>query len=174
MNQQLFIQLLKNLTDADWQAITNGQCLCMVDDANLKVGLCNESNAIVLADKLDTSILSLKHEVLKNAGQILQDYYLVHPLSLKGFNRQMLGLVDQYGVSAFTSTDNHGASYTLFVEGGELIAESVDSPRHRYGVCFESDKPLTDSGLEAEFTKWLHSGGAYERYLSMNVCRYNC
>jgi hypothetical protein len=31
---------------------------------------------------------------------------------------------------------------------------------------------LMDTATQVE--KWLNSGEAYDRYLSMNVCRYNC
>jgi hypothetical protein len=62
----------------------------------------------------------------------------------------------------------------LFVDGGEVIAECADSPRHRYGVFCELESTLSEHAIEEQVRQWLERGEAYEDYLGMNVCRYNC
>jgi len=83
-------------------------------------------------------------------------------------------LIDRLGAGAFAAAPRQLARYTLFVEGGEVVAESAESPRHKYGVYCELERPVGDAETEVRVRKWLQRGEAHERYLEMNVCRYNC
>lgn len=167
MNEALFIQLLDRLTEQDWQAIAGGAALVLIDDRELALGSADAPNVIVRGPRQ-------KPETMASAGSLLDDYYRHHPLSLAGFNRQVEGLIARHGAPAFAAAEGQLPSHTLFVEGGEVVAESSSAPRYRYGTFCELDRSLTDDALEARVRQWLASGEAHERYLSMNVCRYSC
>ena len=96
------------------------------------------------------------------------------PLSQKEFNRQVEALFETHGASAFAAVASQHPQYTLFVEGDRVVAESAESPRHRYGAFCELDRALSDAALDDRVRQWLSSGEAYSLYMSMNVCRYNC
>ena len=96
------------------------------------------------------------------------------PLSQNEFNRQVEALFEAYGASAFAAVAGQYPKYTLFVEDDKVVAESAESPRHRYGACCELDQALSDAALDVRVRQWLSGGEAYSLYLSMNVCRYSC
>jgi hypothetical protein len=96
------------------------------------------------------------------------------PLSQNEFNRQVEALFETYGASAFAALASQYPKYTLFVEDDKVVAESAESPRHRYGAFCELDHALSGTALDDRVRQWLSSGEAYSLYLSMNVCRYNC
>ena len=99
---------------------------------------------------------------------------MAQELSLSEFNQQVEALFERHGAAAFAALTGRCPQYTLFVDDDRVVAESVDSPRHRYGAFCELEEPLSGAGLEAYVRQWLASGEAYELYLGMNVCRYNC
>lgn len=175
MNEKNFIYQLNQLQDADWQAVLEGLAVLILDDAHLEIGNSHSINVIIDAPKqrlLDAA--TLKRESLAKASTILSNYYLTHPLTLSGFNHQVARLIERYGATVFTALIGQLPERTLFVEGGEVIAETTDSPRHRYGVFCELTHQLADLAIEAHIHKWLERGEAHESYLSMNVCRYSC
>ena len=96
------------------------------------------------------------------------------PLSKNEFNRQVEELLETHGASAFAAVAGQHPQYTLFVEDDCVVAESAESPRHRYGAFCEVDQALSDAALDDRGRQWLSSGEAYSLYVSMNVCRYNC
>ncbi|TNF95886.1 MAG: hypothetical protein EP297_11380 [Gammaproteobacteria bacterium] len=170
MNEMTFIRLLNRLDDADWQAVIEGQGILVVDDLLLQTGPTNAPNAIIYApeeDELDAD--TLKRESIDGASALLNNYYLSHLLTLPGFNYQAQKLIEEHGAAAFVAPEGQLPEYTLFVDGGEVIAEPPDSPRHRYGTFCELTQPLTDLKTEEHVRKWLERGEAYERYLGMNV-----
>ncbi|MFW2373420.1 MAG: hypothetical protein ACN4GM_09900 [Gammaproteobacteria bacterium] len=175
MNKNSFIHQLKQLQGAHWQAVIEGQALVMIDDVRLEIGPAQAPNAIIFsAQQNSPDATALMQESLANATTILSNYYQSHPLTMAGFNQQVEKLMAEYGAAAFTAVAGQLAQRTLFVDQGEVIAESADSPRYRYGVFCELASPLAASALEKHVRKWLEQGEAYEHYLSMNVCRYNC
>lgn len=95
-------------------------------------------------------------------------------LSQSNFNQQVAQLFALHGSAAFAAPSGHYPQYTLFVEEETVVAESASSPRHRYGAFCELNKPLTGAALEKQVQQWLESGEAYELYIGMNVCRYDC
>ena len=99
---------------------------------------------------------------------------MAQELSRSAFDRQVEALFEQHGAAAFAALEGHYPERTLFVEGDRVVAESADSPRHRYGTFCELEEPLDGAALEAYVRQWLASGDAYELYIGMNVCRYNC
>lgn len=175
MNETTFRQLLNELDDAEWLAVAGGQCVLLVDDLRLAVGPADAPNAVLrAAERTPVDADALKREVLAEAGALLANYYLTHPLTPTGFNRQVQRLIAQYGAAAFAAPPGQLPQRTLFVDGGEVVAEPPDSPRHRYGAFCELERPLSGAALEARVHSWLERGEAHQRYLSMNVCRYNC
>lgn len=96
------------------------------------------------------------------------------PLSQAEFDRQVEALFEIHGASAFAAVAGQYSQYTLFVDGDRVVAEAVESPRHRYGAFCELDHALNGAALDDRVRQWLSSGEAYSLYLSMNVCRYNC
>ena len=175
MNTDGFIALLNQLNDDDWQAIIAGSGLLLVDDQILKIGPATAHNTIVhSADYSSSDLSTIKNNVLSDAEQLLAQYYLRHPLSQTGFNRQVDRYIKKHGASAFAAIYGNIPQYTLFVDGGDVILESSESPRHRYGVYCEIDQSLTASAVEKQVNQWLANGEAYQQYLAMNVCRYNC
>lgn len=95
-------------------------------------------------------------------------------LSPSEFNQQVETLLTTHGAASFAAVTGTYPRHTLFIAGDRVIAESADSPRHRYGTFCELDSTLNDEALTAYVWEWLNSGDAHEQYLGMNVCRYNC
>lgn len=177
MNENTFKQQLAALTGDDWQAVIDGQALLVVDDLRLEVGPVDAPDAIIVASAGlpgESDAEGLRRESLSTATALLHNYYLTHPLTLAGFNRQVEALIRQHGASAFSAQPGQLPRFTLFVDGGEVVAEPSGSPRHRYGVFCELDRPLDKAATGEHVRKWLQRGEAHERYLEMNVCRYNC
>lgn len=96
------------------------------------------------------------------------------PPSLSEFNAQVTSLVNQFGAAAFCAPTGKQPDYTLFVEDDQVIAESRGAPRHPYGVYCEVGAGLSESQMADKLSSWLTTGQAYQQFLGMNVCRYNC
>ena len=175
MNKTDFLDQLQNLEMACWQALLTGQALLLINDDRLELGATNAHNVIIPAATAHAQEpTQLREQSLVQASQILEDYYRTHPLTETCFNTQVDGLLELLGAAAFTALPGRLPAYTLFVEMGTVLAEPRESPRHPYGAYCEILHPLTDAALQQQVAQWLTSGQAYERYLSMNVCRYNC
>ncbi|MGV6816694.1 MAG: hypothetical protein ACWA44_05415 [Thiotrichales bacterium] len=162
------------MPDEAWQRVAAGEALILVDDESLKVGPADASEAIITRGSAEQGWASLKAESLADARALLANYYLSHPLSRSGFDRQAQELLAQHGAIAFAAPPQKLPARTLFVEEGRVIAETAESPRHRYGAYCEVQPGLSAAQIEAAVNQWLEQGEAYERYMSMNVCRYNC
>ena len=175
MNSTEFSRLLEQLKEADWRQVIEGQSVLMVDDLRLAIGPAQSPNAIVRApEESETDFQSLRDESIEEAASLLTNYYLTHPLTQIGFNHQVTRLMEKYAPDAFAAPPGQFPRYTLFVDEGEVVAEASGSPRHRYGVYCELPRSLMGAALDDYVGRWLHRGEAHERYLSMNVCRYNC
>lgn len=176
MNSSRFIELLQELTTTAWQAVIDGQSILLQDDQDLTIGETNAANAIIgtpdAAD--DATPEALRQASLAEAEAILANYYLTHPLTRAGFAVQVQSLMTEQGAMAFAAAPGQLPLRTLFVDGGVVVAEQPDSPRHRYGAYCELERPMSETEAEERVRRWLERGEAYERYLSMNVCRYNC
>ena len=175
MNDQHFKEQLEQLEDASWQAILEGHSIMIVDDQRLALGIGQAENTIVSASSFQFSDAdALRREVISRAPELLCSYYQAHPLSLPGFNRQVVQLLERYGAEAFAAPCGELPERTLFVDGSDVVAESADSPRHRYGAYCELEDLSPDQNVADYVMQWLEQGEAHERYLEMNVCRYNC
>lgn len=96
------------------------------------------------------------------------------PPSPEEFNTQVARLVKQLGASAFCALPGQLPEYTLFVEDGQVIAEPKYAPRHPYGVHCEISREMSEDQAADYVYRWLSTGAAYQEFLGMNVCRYNC
>ena len=173
MNHFELQHLLEQLDDDIWRVLLNGQPLALVDDKRLVSAAKPEDKIFILPQNAD-DISSLRESVIKNAEELLNNYYLSHPLSKAGFTLQVQKLVEQYGASVFAAEYPDIPERTLFVDVGEVVAEGHGSPRHRYGAYCELQEALQGEALEQFVQQWLTSGEAYELYIGMNVCRYGC
>jgi len=175
MNETLLIALLDQLSDSSLLAVQRGQALLLVDDASLSIGNPDSLNVLVASDDYDApDAIELRRILKANAGEIIDAYYQSHPLSWMGFDRQVKGLCEQYGYHMFTATPGQRAEKTLFVEQGTVVVLDREDPRHIYGVYCEIAKSVNNEDIKPAVEQWIESGQAYDGYLSMNVCRYNC
>jgi len=175
MNTTLFTQLLTQLPMTAWESVIAGEALLLVDDLRLETGTVKAPNAII-TPKVGTGsdAASLRRESLEHAEDLLYAYYRTHPLTRAGFDHQVNALFERHGAAAFAAPPGHLPRCTLFVDGGEVVAESSGDPRYRYGAYCELTRPMPDTQIEGQVRRWLERGEAHERYLGMNVCRYNC
>jgi len=176
MNPEKLVALLEQLPNAVWEDFVNGRDLLLINDQAIELSN-NENHPAVLVKAADFQSdfpSRVKQNVITKAVYLLADFYRTHPISRVEFNRQVNLLAKQLGAGGFAALFGELPKYSLFVEGGEVIAESVESPRHRYGTYFELAESLPEHEIELAFSEWLRSGEAHQQYLSMNVCRYNC
>ncbi len=173
VNQQLFSYLLQEVNDEAWQALAAGANLLMIDDTYLEISTSSARNIILRGDEL-ADVENPQQWLVDHAVELLEKYYRTTPLSRKGFDAQVARLIKQYGASSFVAVFGRLPRYSLFVEYGVVVAESADSPRHRYGVFCELDQSVPEPEAVMLVRNWLEQGEAYNRYISMNVCRYNC
>jgi hypothetical protein len=175
MNRQFFLAELARLGDTDLARLANGQYLRLVEDQRLAVGEHNELDVMRLSlpDGANDAP-SIRRYLEAAAGNLVDAFYREHPLSESGFKNQVSRLIDAHGAQAFAGVAGERADVTLFVDGGEVIAETRGNPRHPYGAFLELDSALDAASIIDRVQHWLASGEAYRQYLSMNVCRYNC
>lgn len=174
MNKAQFKKLLESVSNEQWQSVVDGEALLLVDDEVIQLGPVKANEAIILADRDNAQTADqLRRACLQDVDDILINFYLTRPLTRTGFNNQVKGLVERYGAEKFGAPEGQLPELTLFVDVAEVIAEDTSSPRHRYGAGCELStfSPLSP---EEQVIRWIESGGAYDRYLGMNVCRYNC
>ena len=175
MDDRTLYEILIHLDIESWQSIASDKSLLLVDDQMLRLGSSSSENVIIPAQNGSyRDAAALRDDILQKVDVLITEYYRVHPLTTNGFNRQVEALFTHYGVQAFSAPVGQLPDRSLFVDVGTVVAESIDSPRHRYGVYYEYDLPISESALIQAVRNWLSSGQAYECYLSMNVCRYSC
>lgn len=175
MTESFFIEHLKQLSESDWYAIYSGQGLIMINDSHLEIGS-PDLPGVILAARFFTANDpdTFKQHAMAAASELYTNYYRTHPLTLYGFNDQLYRLVQQFSPESFCAPTGQRSDKTLFVEDGELIAMGKADPRHAYGVFCELPHSIKPAAIVNHFSHWIEQGEAYERYLSMNVCRYNC
>lgn len=174
MNSAQFKKLLESITMEQWQAVVNGEALVLVDDEQLQLGPTSHNEAIIVANADNAqSADELRQTQLEEVDDTLVAFYLTRPLTRNGFTNQVRALVDKHGAEMFGAPEGEQAELTLFVDVAEVVVEDANSPRHRYGASCEFTSSMLMSAQE-QVMRWVESGEAYDRYLGMNVCRYNC
>lgn len=175
MNSDLFTEALQQLRDDELQALAEGQSLRLIDDAELAVGAHNDIDAMMISLPHGVSDGgAIRRWLVESAAELVAAFYQAHPISEKGFRRQVESLIQKYGAEAFVAPDGERADVTLFVDAGEVVAETRGNPRHPYGAFLELGAGADTSDISGRVRHWLDSGEAYRHYLSMNVCRFNC
>lgn len=166
-----FIALL-DATDSDLFAQGDpDKALRLIDDERLAWGSRQDHDVIV--ERLPEGDVADVLQWLKDhAQELVSTFYRQHPLTQSGFNRQVKGLFEMFGAEAFAAPEGALPPFSLFVDGGKVVAEPATSARHRYGAYLEIGGQGSD--VASQVLSWLQSGQAYDQYLGMNVCRYNC
>ena len=150
MDEKTFRPLLAKRLPVAWQAVIEGEGVRIVDDLYLEVGPADAPNAIVVVSaQAGSDVASLKRETLGAAAELLHNYHLPHPLTRAGFNHQVERLIREHGAISLAGAGGQLPRYTRFVDGGEVVAEPPESPRHKYGVYCELARPLDEAGIEA-------------------------
>lgn len=170
MNESEFLSLLQQVDESDWKSVGNNRGILLIDDERLEIGPADHPHVIITrpTDTPDDTD-QFTADTLANAASILADYYRTSRLSRKSFDQQVKALIQEHGSAEFCAPTGELPNLTLFVDGGEVIAETADNPRHKYGLFYEllgdSDRSSSHSRLE----NWLASGEAYGNYLAINV-----
>ncbi|MGB1108988.1 MAG: hypothetical protein ACPG4N_01455 [Gammaproteobacteria bacterium] len=173
MTKQQFRALMEALPMESWPRIKDGETLCLADDARLEVKAAGAPMEVPLDTDPETAE-ALREANLAASDAIYDAYYRGQPLTAVGFRAQLEGLFEKHGEAGFAAESGAYPEHTLFVDGGELIAESRQGPRFRYGTFLELNQPLDEAKRTSAVRQWADSNSAYEQYLSANVCRYNC
>ena len=97
-----------------------------------------------------------------------------NPPDISDFNQQVANLVSQFGATAFCALPGQSPEHALFMDADQVIAISGEDPRFPYGFFCEINNGLTNAQVTERLQHWLESGEAYEEFVGMNVCRYNC
>jgi hypothetical protein len=96
------------------------------------------------------------------------------PPSLTDFNTQAMRLIEQHGAAAFCAATDRHPDFTLFVDDNQVVAEPRNAPRHPYGIYCRLNSGCSEDDISERVNEWLTTGEAYQEFLAMNVCRYNC
>ena len=166
VDAEAFRTLLPDLA----RAPSGAAALRLVDDGALAWGTGSEPD--VLVGTWSNAGQDRVAWLAANAEELLAAYYRTHPLTRAGFDRQARELLQRHGASAFAGIAGELPERSLFVDVGSVVAEPRGAPRHRYGVYCALDRRPGDVDLAVR--RWLDRGEAYDGYLGMNVCRYNC
>ncbi|CAA6823361.1 MAG: Unknown protein [uncultured Thiotrichaceae bacterium] len=165
---------LNRLPQKDWKSIFDGAQLVIHDDESLTVQSQAIDNIFLSASMIETdSADELKNQALAQVEELLSQYYRKHPLTQKGFYRKALAIIKGHE-NDFAAAPRQEPNCTLFVEGGEVVAEDQSSPKFLYGVYCELPDNIANGAIPETVQKWLENGDAHETYLEMNVCRYFC
>ncbi len=149
------------------------QALRLVDDERLEWGRGDEPDVIV-RELPERAPQAPGEWLIGQVENLLAEFYRTHALSRTGFDRQARALFAEHGSQAFAAPPGRMPCFTLFVDGGSVVAEPEHSPRHRCGAYCELPAPLGADAASAKVDSWLASGEADTSYLGMNACRYNC
>lgn len=175
MNSRDLMLKLDGLELQVWQGLLDGKALRLVDDSVLELAEPGQRNLIFFEpDAQGMDLDGLRARVMSKVDELIDEYYLRNPLSLKAFNRQVQGLIQEHGAAAFVAEYGDLPERSLFVEVGDVLALDAESPQHRYGAFCELDEPVNEQDIKKLVKAWLDSNEAYEKYISMNVCRYSC
>ena len=174
MNAEQFKQALNEFPDENYQAIIDGAALIVFEDKALTLGKSQQAYVIFeMGDETFDSSDALKASLIERSNDLIQEYYQYNPISKMHFNNQLINLVKEHGANAFVTMPGQEAIVKLFVEGSEVIVETNESPRFKYGFCYVLNEKLLPQAVENKVKNWVSSGSAYDDYISVNVCRFS-
>lgn len=178
MNIDTFKNLLQQLTEEHKNALISGKALCL--ELDLKLLPCVENGkgpkqVIIPAFKEGEAPEDIQQFLLDEAEQLHHNYYRNYSLTQPGFNRLLSALFEEHGMHKFAAAPGEAAELTFFGEPGVLKVADAQHPRYRYSTyCELTVSGLSDAQIEQEVRHWLNSTAAYQQFLSMNVCSYQC
>jgi hypothetical protein len=168
-------QALEQLTDQDYQALLDGAGLVIENDERLAIGRPDQAFVIFeIGDELFDSTEALKASLLSRADGLIQEYYQYNPVSKAYFNRALQAFIEEHGPEAFVSMPGKAATVAVFAEKGEMVCEDASSARFEYGLNLTLEEVMPALAIRNKVKNWVQSGGAYEDYISVNVCRFSC
>ncbi|BCN92510.1 hypothetical protein THMIRHAM_02950 [Thiomicrorhabdus immobilis] len=174
MNAEQFTQALNDFSDENYQEILDGAALIIHEDKGLTLGKSQQAYVIFeLGDESFDSSDALKASLIERAEDLIQEYYQYNPISKMHFNNQLQNLIKEHGANAFVTMPGQEATVKLFVEGSDVIVETNESPRFKYGFCLVLNEKVLSQAVENKVKNWVSSGSAYDDYISVNVCRFS-
>lgn len=174
MNAEQFTQALNDFSDENYQAILDGAALIIHEDKGLTLGKSQQAYVIFeLGDENFDSSDALKASLIERAEDLIQEYYQYNPISKMHFNNQLQNLIKEHSANAFVTMPGQEATVKLFVEGSDVIVETNESPRFKYGFCLVLNEKVLSQAVENKVKNWVSSGSAYDDYISVNVCRFS-
>lgn len=174
MNTEQFKQCLQDFPNEDYQALLDGAALIIEQDKALSLGTSQQAYVIFeLGDENFDSVDSLKASLIERSDALIQEYYQHNPLSKMHFNSQLLELIKIHGATAFITMPGQQASVKLFTQDGQLVIETAESVRFKYGFCLVLNDKVLPQAIENKVKNWVSSGSAYDDYISVNVCRFS-
>lgn len=174
MNVEQFKLALNDFPDADYQEILDGAALIVYEDKALKLGKAQQAYVIFeLGQESFDSIDALKTSLIERAEALIPEYYQHNPLSKMHFNNQLNALIQEHGAHAFVTMPGKQASIKIFVNESQVVIETEESPRFKYGFCLVLNDKVLPQAVENKVKNWVSSGSAYDDYISVNVCRFS-
>ncbi|WP_019557154.1 hypothetical protein [Thiomicrorhabdus arctica] len=174
MNAEQFIQALTDFSDENYQAIVEGAALVIHEDKSLTLGKIQQAYVIFeMGDETFDSTDALKASLIERAADLIEEYYQNNPISKMHFNRQLLDFIKEHGANAFVTMPGQQAQVKLFTEDGNVLLETKESPKFKYGFCLVLNEKVLPQAVENKVKNWVSSGSAYDDYISVNVCRFS-
>ena len=174
MNAELFKQVLTEFSDENYQAILEGAALVIHEDKALTLGKTQQAYVIFeMGDETFDSTDALKASLIERATYLIEGYYQNNPISKMHFNRQLLAMIKEHGANAFVTMPGQQAQVKLFTQDGNVLLETKESPKFKYGFCLVLNDKVLPQAVENKVKNWVSSGSAYDDYISVNVCRFS-
>ena len=174
MNTEQFTQVLSDFSNEDYNAILEGAALIIDQDKALTLGKSQQAYVIFeLGDESFDSVEALKASLIERSADLIEEYYQHNPISKMHFNTQLFNLIKEHGATAFVTMPGQQAKVKLFTHDGEVLVETEESPRFKYGFCLVLNDKVLPQAIENKIKNWVSSGSAYDDYISVNVCRFS-
>ena len=174
MNLIIFKEEIKKLDKDFLQSIFDGSALVMVEDRSLGLGSSNGAFVIFwIEDEEFVSLNDLQEYLIREAEDLLLNYYKHSPISKEYFETKLSSLMSEYGETAFVSKPGGVPEKSLITSNGDLLVLTEEDYIFKYGLylSLEDNLDLKISALKAK--NWLQSGSAYNDYIAVNVFRFS-
>ena len=174
MNLSNFKKEIKKLDIDFLQSILDGSALVMVEDQSLGLGSSNGAFVIFwIEDEEFLSLNNLQEYLIKEAEDLLQNYYEHSPISKEYFEKTLLSLMDEHGKAAFVSQPGGMPEKSLITSNGDLLVLTEEDYIFKYGLYLSLDNKLNPKISALKAKNWLQSGTAYNDYIAVNVFRFS-
>ena len=174
MNLSNFKKEIKKLDIDFLQSILDGSALVMVEDQSLGLGSSNGAFVIFwIEDEEFLSLNNLQEYLIKEAEDLLQNYYEHSPISKEYFETKLSSLMDEHGEAAFVSQPGGMPEKSLITSNGDLLVLTEEDYIFKYGIYLSLDDKLNPKISALKAKNWLQSGTAYNDYIAVNVFRFS-